>query len=91
MKLNPYGQITCVVLTFGCPRYKQAHFLTHEGYLGAMGALITENKTVYEKSREFYELKKKEWSEFWRRWPTSSAPPTFGSGSKSPRSHVKSQ
>lgn len=41
----------------------KAHFLTHEGYLGAVGALIAENRTLSEKSKEWLEIKKRQISQ----------------------------
>jgi hypothetical protein len=41
----------------------KAHFLTHEGYLGAVGALIAENRSLSEKSKEWFELKKRQISD----------------------------
>ena len=46
----------------------KAHFLTHEGYLGAVGALISENDDFYTRSREWFEKKKKRLSQFVSDW-----------------------
>jgi pantothenate kinase len=46
----------------------KAHFLTHEGYLGAVGALISENDDFYSRSREWLEKKKKRFSQFVSDW-----------------------
>lgn len=46
----------------------KAHFLTHEGYLGAMGALISENADLYQKSLVWFGKKKEAFSDFISNW-----------------------
>jgi hypothetical protein len=46
----------------------KAHFLTHEGYLGAVGALISENDDIYTRSLEWFAKKKQKLGQFVSDW-----------------------